>query len=110
MINEYLQGQGISPHTDLPTHELTNSYKEKTENNIVVEPFANEFLENALKRADVKNININNKFNSSLSEFIINPEIGTQKTDICFMNDKAYLQNVQNGEIKNQTPNAKKFF
>ena len=28
------------------THELTNSYKEKTPENMVVEPFANEFLEN----------------------------------------------------------------
>ena len=92
------------------SHELTNSYKEKTPDNMVVEPFANEFLENALKRASVRKINANDKFNSNLAEFIVNPEIGTKKTDICFMDGKVHLQNVQNGEIKNQTPNAEKFF
>jgi hypothetical protein len=100
----------IAQQNKIKTHDLTNSYKEKTENNMVVEPFANEFLENALKRVGIRSINVNDNFNSNLKEFIVNPVVGTQKTDICFMGGKVHLQNVHNGKTIKQTPNAEKFF
>jgi hypothetical protein len=89
---------------------LTNGYKEKTSNNMVAEPFANEFLQEALKKGlknrEIENdIAMNGEFNSNLSEFIKNPMIGNKKTDICFIDGKVYLQNSH----KNQCPSKEEW-
>jgi len=127
-FEEYEQAQ--SEKTE--NYKLTNSYKEKTKDNMVMEPFANEFLEKTLNRAGVQNIIINDKFNSNLVEFIQNPVVGTKKTDICFIDGKVHLQNFHGNiapnkeeflkpdkeknwklwtsEVKEQTPNAKEAF
>lgn len=88
-FEEYEQAQ--SEKTE--NYKLTNSYKDKTEDNMVMEPFANEFLEKALNRSGVNDITINDKFNSNLAEFVENPIVGTKKTDICFVDGKVHLQN-----------------
>ena len=82
--------------------KLTNSYKEKTEDNMVMEPFANEFLEKALNRAGVENIIINDKFNSNLVDFVAHPMVGTEKTDICFVDNKIHLQNYHSNQCPSQ--------
>jgi hypothetical protein len=78
--------------------KLTNSYKEKTEDNMAMEPFANEFLQKALVRADVKNIQVIEGFNSNLVDFVANPMVGTKKTDICFVDGKIHLQNYHSNQ------------
>jgi hypothetical protein len=69
---------------------------------MVMEPFANEFLEKALNRAGVENIITNDKFNSNLADFVKNPIVGTKKTDICFVDGKIHLQNYHSNQCLSQ--------